>query len=74
MSVDQGATGYGPTSRYSRLYFSGNEDDYELWETRFMAYLELKELKSVVTSTDDTVDATMNSKAFSELVQYLDEV
>ena len=44
------------------------------WETRFMAYLELKELKSVVTSTDDTVDATRNSKAFSELVQYLDEV
>ena len=47
---DQGATGYGP-SRYSRLYFSGDDGDYELWETRFMGYLELKDLKDVVTST-----------------------
>ena len=69
MSVDQGATGYGSTSRFSRLFFSGNEDDYELWETRFMAYLELKDLKTVVTSTEATVHAAKNSKAFSELVQ-----
>ena len=69
---DQGATGYGP-SRYSRLYFSGDDGDYELWETRFMGYLELKDLKDVVMSTATAVDETKNSKAFSELIQYLDD-
>ena len=38
-----------------------------------MGYLELKDLKDVVTSTDETVDAAKNSKAFSELIQYLDD-
>ena len=38
-----------------------------------MGYLELKDLKDVVTSTEATVDATKNSKAFSELIQYLDD-
>ena len=63
------ATGYGPSSRYSRLFFSGDDGDYELWETRFMGYLELKDLKDVVNSTENTVDAAKNSKAFSELIQ-----
>ena len=66
-----GATGYGP-SRYTRLHFSGDDNEYELWETRFMGYLELKDLKDVVVSTADNVDATKNSKAFAELIQYLD--
>ena len=74
MAEIQGSTGYGPSSRYSRVFFSGNEDEYELWETRFISYLELKDLKGVVDATDETtVDATKNSKVFSEMVQYLDD-
>ena len=50
------ATGYGP-SRYARLNFNGDESLFELWETRFMGYLALKDLSDVVTGTDDaTVD------------------
>ena len=38
-----------------------------------MGYLELKDLKDVVMSTATAVDETKNSKAFSELIQYLDD-
>ena len=51
----QGSTGYGPSSRYSKVFFSGNEDEYELWETRFIPYLELKDLKDVIDATDATL-------------------
>ena len=64
-------TGYGPRSR---LLFDGDERNYETWEVRFLGYLHLNGLKStILTSASGTPDAAKNEKAYSELVQVLDE-
>ena len=68
-----GLTGYGAHSRLSRLYFDGDEQKWEAWEERFLGYMLLKDLKSVLISTEDTVDATQNEKAYAELIQFLDD-
>ena len=44
--------GYGPGSaRYHRLHFDGDERKFELWYTKFMGYLKLRNLKSVIDGT-----------------------
>lgn len=64
------STGYGPSNR---LMFDGDEDNYELWECRFLAHMSIEGLKSVMVQTDRTnIDATKNEKAYSQLVQVLD--
>ena len=64
-------TGYGPRSR---LLFDGDKRNYETWEVRFLGYLHLNGLKStILTSASGTPDAAKNEKAYSELVQVLDE-
>ena len=70
MTVNPMSIGYGPRAR---LLFDGDENQYDLWEVRFLGYLQLQGLKSVVLSTDDTIDADKNEKVFSEMVQVLDE-
>ena len=70
MSDIHSSTGYGPRTR---LLFNGDEAEYYLWEVRFLGYMQLKVLKSVITSTAATIDAADNEKAYSELVQLLDE-
>ena len=68
---NQNLTGYGPRSR---LLFDGDERNYETWEVRFLGYLHLNGLKStILTSASGTPDAAKNEKAYSELVQVLDE-
>ncbi len=45
------ATGYGPShtgQRWFRLLFDGDEKNYELWETRFLAHMELCGLREVI--------------------------
>ena len=45
------ATGYGPShsgQRWFRLLFDGEEKSYELWETRFLAHMELRRLREVI--------------------------
>ena len=58
------STGYG-SSRYSRLYFYGDPDEYEQWEEKFMGYLKIKKLKDIVTSTDGTVDDDKNEEVYA---------
>ena len=70
MTVNPMSIGYGPRAR---LLFDGDENQYDLWEVRFLGYLQLQGLKSVVLSTDADIDADKNEKVFSEMVQVLDE-
>ena len=68
------STGYGP-SRYSRLYFNGESEKYDIWEEKFLGYLKLKKLKEVVTSKE-TLTAEQKSKneeAYAELIQLIDD-
>ena len=78
------ATGYGPShagQRWVRLLFDGDEKSYELWETRFLAHMELRRLREVVLEDpeideDDEAalaeDEAKNGEAYAELVQCLD--
>ena len=71
MTVNPMSIGYGPRAR---LLFDGDENQYDLWEVRFLGYLQLQGLKSVVNHlTDDTIDADKNEKVFSEMIQVFDE-
>lgn len=75
-------TGYGP-SRYQRLLFNGQEENYELWETKFLGYLRTKKLKETIVSEppspddedEDAVaeDIQKNEECYAELVQFLDD-
>lgn len=72
------STGYGPsTARYNRLLFNGSDEQYELWEVKFLGYMRLQKLHEVIapTATDDEaeVDGEKNALAFAELVQCLDD-
>ena len=75
----EGSTGYGPT-RYGKLQFNGDETKFEMWETRFLGHMELKDLKETISPSPPTnggtvaePDAVKNSRAYSELIQFLDD-
>ena len=80
------ATGYGPShagQRWFRLLFDGEEKSYGLWETRFLAHMELRRLREVILkdpeiNEDDeealAEDEEKNGEAYAELVQFLDNV
>lgn len=80
-------TGYGPSQmssqRFSRLLFDGDERTYELWETRFLAHLELRGLSATIKEEPQigegedanalrAADVARNAQAYAELVQVLD--
>ena len=78
------STGYGPRkelgSRWNRLCFDGDEKNYELWETKFLAHLRLLNLKCTILSDppDEASegaadDAAKNEDAYAELIQLLDD-
>ena len=73
-SPAENSTGYGP-SRWGRLCFDGDEQKYEMWETRFLGYMRMKNLKSIIlpASVDTQVDPAKNEEAFAELIQLLDD-
>ncbi|KAL0177031.1 hypothetical protein M9458_025925, partial [Cirrhinus mrigala] len=77
-------TGYGPSnefgSRWNRLCFDGDEKNYELWETKFLAHLRLLDLKTTILggapAEDDegaAEDASKNEEAYAVLIQLLDD-
>ncbi len=69
-------TGYGP--RTSRPFFYGNDDRYELWETRFVGHLRHQKLHSTILSPDESgvatadLNAEKNAEAFAELSLCID--
>ena len=48
--------GYGTPAK--NLMFTGEEADYEVWETRFLSYLRLQKLHRYILNTDDSLRTT----------------
>ena len=79
------ATRSDATSRWSRLCFDGDEQRYELWETKFLAHLRLQGLKDTILNEpaaapapredeeEETSDEDKNAIAYAELIQFLDD-
>ena len=76
------------TSRWSRLCFDGDEQRYELWETKFLAHLRLQGLRDIILNepvaapppregeeleTRDEEEEDKNALAYAELIQFLDD-
>ena len=61
-------TGYGPRSW---LAFSGEEEEYDLWEVRFLGYMAIQDLKKTLLEADP--DVSKNEKAYVELVMLLEK-
>ena len=82
--MSNNSTGYGPSQaghRWFRTLFDGDEKSYELWETRFLAHMELRGLRDIILeepeidSEDEGAiaeDEAKNGEAYAELVQCLD--
>ena len=64
------STGYGPRMK---LMFTGDEQDYDIWEVIFLGYMALQGLKETILPSSTTVDSTKNERAYAELVMLLDE-
>ena len=67
-------------SRWSRLLFDGEENNYELWEAKFLGHLRLQGLKDIILTEPTTEeadelleDAEKNAEAYAELIQFLDD-
>ena len=76
MSTASNLTGYGPRTH---LMFSGQEEDYDLWEVRLLDYMNLQCLKKTILPRQGFVEdpddhATKNEMTYSELVMLLDEI
>ena len=72
----ENATGYGPRrdtrgGRWQRLVFNGDENNFELWEVRFLGHMRMLGLKDTILSTDDP-DPEKNKECYAELNQFLD--
>ena len=81
MASSSGSTGYGPSikNRWDHLHFNGDEQDFDSWEIRIMAYFHIRGLKETVLPASESeigdfdVDPVKDESAFSELVQFLDK-
>ena len=62
-------TGYGPAQR---CIFDGDEDKYEQWECKMLAYMKLRKLKHVILP-GAPASAEKKEECFSELVGLLDD-
>ena len=65
------STGYGP--RGGRPFFSGNEEEYELWETKFLGHCRLHHVHDAILppaeggAEDSKLCQVKNAEAFAEL-------
>ena len=53
--------------------FDGNEQKYDMWECKFLAYMRIKKLKKVIIPDGPRATPDEQEDAFAELVQCLDE-
>ena len=62
------STGYGPRSdsRWKRLTFNGDENDYELWEAKFLGHLRMLKLKTTILPSEDPPDEAKNEECYAE--------
>ena len=63
-------TGYWPRSC---LLFNGDENNYELWEGKFLGCMTLQKLNEVILDCNNENYTEKNAKAFAELVQSMDD-
>ena len=65
------------SSRWSRLVFNGDENNYELWETTFLGHLLLQKLKDTILNqpADGAEENALVEDAAknAELIQFLDD-
>ena len=65
--------GYGPSTA-GRLLFDGDENRYEQWECKILAYMKIRKLKDVISPDSSSfASAERKEEAFAELVQFLDD-
>nr|XP_017211233.2 uncharacterized protein LOC108183933 [Danio rerio] len=75
---NENPTGYGPRrasatgGRWQRLVFDGDENNYELWEVKFLGHLRIMGLKETILSTGD-IDEKTNEECYAKLIQFLDD-
>ena len=62
--------GYG--APVNRLYFDGDENKYEAWEVKMLAYMKIKKLKTAILP-GTPASADKKEEALAELVQFLDD-
>ena len=68
------STGYGPrNAKLMRLLFDGDDTKYELWEARFLGYLQTLKLKETIVPSDNEPDEAKNEECYAELIQLLDD-
>lgn len=69
------STGYGPSreSRWQRLTFTGDENDYELWEAKFLGHMRILKLKDTILPSDEEPNEAKNEECYAELIQLLDD-
>ena len=67
------SSGYGP----SRRLFTGKQETYKLWETRFLNYLYTLDkdgsIHKAITTTTGNPDKGPDRRAYAEITQVLDE-
>jgi len=73
MTEGTSSIGYGPSGRWNRLFFDGDADKFEQWEIKFMGYMKIKNLKSVITAEGEAIDEDKNEHIFAELIQLIDD-
>ena len=82
MSVTQPTafTGYATSTNRHRIVFDGDERRFELWEVKFLGFMKIRGLDTVLDDIPDdpatdtvAVDAAKNAEVFAELVQVLDD-
>ena len=62
--------GYGN----SRLFFDGDGSKYEQWETKFFAYMRVKEMRDAVDPESRAIiSQSQKEKGYAELIQLLDD-
>ena len=69
------STGYGPSTlplryQWQNLIFDARH--FEIWETKFLGYMKLKNLIDILIGSNE-IDEDENEVAFAELIQFLDE-
>ena len=79
MNTSNNPTGYGP-GRFSRILFDGKDENYELWEVKWLAYISRldKDFRKTVLPESEggskEIDSEHNANVYYELVQCLDDV
>ena len=60
--TSENSTGYGPRhGRWENLCFDGDENKYEHWEIKFIAYMKLRKLKKVIFPNEDILGDNANN-------------